>query len=195
MVRIPGSNLERTDVLPIPLRPWCGEERHLLRKGRTRGPRGGVCRAHLLWLRACDVALEGLRVRRLVACAPVYCHVRDKIRSMYGACRGGNNQPTHHVTPQAIQKMLNAPPNHLKDPFIGPYTTSHRDFKSPRVPAKIGSAAPRHRPISGKSAPFSLRREHCGPLPRGLTQCDRCSRLLHALKLLEPPSLRGWGES
>ena len=114
---------------------------------------------------------------------------------MYGACRGGNNQPTHHVTPQAIQKMLNAPPNHLKDPFLGPYTTSHRDFKSPRVPAKIGSPPPRHRPISGKSAPFSLRREHCGPLPRGLTQCDRSSRLPHALKLLEPPSLRGWGES
>ena len=60
---------------------------------------------------------------------------------MYGACRGGNNQPTHHVTPQAIQKMLNAPPNHLKDPFLGPYTTSHRDFKSPRVPAKIGSSS------------------------------------------------------
>eukprot|EP00964_Phaeocystis_antarctica_P084799 scaffold53485_cov63-Phaeocystis_antarctica.AAC.1 len=87
----------------------------------------------------------------------------------YGPCRGGNSQPTWRT-----------------------YTTSHRDFKSPAVFAKIGLALERS-PKSGTTAPFSLPLEHFGPLPRGLERRDRCGRLPHALEQLVHRSLRGWG--
>jgi len=96
--------------------------------------------------------------------------------------------------PKTMKKRYTPTTNYLKGLFLRPYTTSNRDFKSPALLAIFGPAIHRDRPKSGMRAPISLRREHSGPLPRGLTRRDRCSRLPHALELLEPPSLRGWGE-
>ena len=48
--------------------------------------------------------------------------------------------------------------------------------------------------MSGNVAPFLLRRERFGPLPRGLKRRDRRGRLPCALEQLVRRSLRGWGD-